>query len=126
MIACIVGEGELGLDSMRLLVGVLLLAFAIPGRRAAAEERYFALFFSYQNYSGQAISTHSFIEFIRADVQPNTLPTILQRDAISWLPSSGNLRLLAIHPEEGRNATLDETLDRARCLRVRAWGPYEL
>lgn len=111
---------------MRLLVGVLLLAFAIPGRRASAEEKHFALFFAYQNYAGQPMSTHSFIEFIRADVQPNAPPTILQRDTISWMADDGKVRLLSIRAEQGRNASLDETLALATGRRVSAWGPYEL
>ena len=111
---------------MRLLAAVLLIAALLPAKRAAADERYYALFFAHQTPSWRAEGSHTYVEFIRAEASAGAPPIILQRDTISWLPRDGRMRLLAAHPEEGRNASLEETLQLAGCRRVSAWGPYEL
>jgi len=113
-------------STMRLVAAVLLIAALFPSKKAAAEERYFALFLAHQTVDRRVDEAHSFIEFIRADVQPDAPPVILQRDTISWLPCDGKVRLLAAHPEAGCNLSLDKTLERAGGRRISAWGPYEL
>ena len=111
---------------MRLVAAVLLIAVLCPSRRASADERYFALFFAHQTTDTQAEEAHTYIEFIRAEMQPNGPPIILQRDTISWLPENTIVRLHAVRSETGRNFTLEETLQLGAGKDVYAWGPYEL
>ena len=47
---------------------------------------------------------------------------------ISWLPTSGRIRVYAPRPEPGRNYGLVETVHNATAVgeRVAMWGPYEV
>jgi hypothetical protein len=112
--------------SMRLLAAVLLVAVLCPPRRASAEERYFALFFAHQTPDTKPEEAHSYVEFIRAEVQPNCPPIVVQRDTISWLPCNAIVRLHALRPEPGHNFTLEESLQLGRGKHIFAWGPYEM
>lgn len=113
---------------MRFAVAVIVAASTISPDRANGEEKHFALFFAYQDCRGRVENSHTFVEFIRADLQPNVPPTILQRDVISWFPANGKVRIHTFRAEAGRNATLEETLGivDSRGFHLMSWGPYEL
>src|SRR4051812_23543075 len=99
----------------------VVLLTAIPISNSLADERYFALFFAHQTPDRRSEEAHTYIEFIRAEVQPGAPPIILQRDTISWLPSNTIVRLHALRPEPGHNFTLEETLQLAEGKNVFAW-----
>jgi len=113
---------------MRLVVAVLLTAGALPLGRAEAAVKYFAVFFAFEDDKHRPELCHTFVEFIRAEVEPGAPPVILQRDLISWLPASGIVRVHAIRAELGKNYSLEETfaIADARGLRLLSWGPYEM
>lgn len=112
---------------MRLVVAALLVAALCPAKKAAAQERYFALFFAHQTPDRRAEEAHTYVEFIRTAAPEAACPVVVQRDTISWLPCTGVVRLRALHPEQGCNYTLEETLSRfAQGKHVFAWGPYEM
>jgi hypothetical protein len=67
--------------------------------------------------------SHSFATFIR------TCPDgRLEHFTISWLPVNGEVHVLRISPEPGRNFGLAETLElcRRNRMEVARWGPYEV
>ncbi|HVJ80092.1 MAG TPA: hypothetical protein VNC50_03390 [Planctomycetia bacterium] len=106
---------------------LLIVAFFLGSAvQACAAERYFALFFAYQSCDRKPEESHTFVEFIRAEVNAGVPPVILERNTISWLPRTLIVRIRAWRSEPGRNLTLDETFAAARCKEILAWGPYEL
>lgn len=113
---------------MRIAVAAILAASTISTAPAWGEEKHFVLFFAYEDCRGRVENSHTFVEFIRAEVSPNAPPTILQRDVISWFPANGKVRIHTLRAEPGRNATLDETLAivDSRGFKLISWGPYEL
>jgi hypothetical protein len=111
---------------MRLLAAVLLVATLCPSRKAAAEERYFALFFAHQTDRYQPEQAHTYVHYIKAFMQPDGFPVVLERSTISWLPCNADVRLYALKPEPGKNFSLDETLALGLGKHILAWGPYEM
>jgi hypothetical protein len=113
---------------MRFAVAVFLTAWAVPAGSAEAAEKYFAHFFAFEDGKHRPEDCHTFVEFIRAEIQPGVPPIILQRDLISWLPANSVVRVRAVRAELGRNHTLEETLALvdSRGLRLMSWGPYEM
>jgi hypothetical protein len=113
---------------MRLALTITIAAFCLPCVEVVAAEKMFAVFFAMQDAERRPEEAHTFVEFVRAEVNVGMPPIILQRDAISWLPSNLIVRLRALRPEPGRNLTLDETLElgSSKGLEILAWGPYEM
>lgn len=86
--------------------------------------RYFLALFSYQNEGiARPKHAHTFATVMKA-----TPGAAVEAHTISWLPTTGNIRVYAVRSEPGRNYTLDETarLARADGARVALWGPFEI
>lgn len=118
--------------SMKILVCTLALGMLggpLAGLSMAAD-KYYAIFFASQSEPRRARFSHTFCTFMKAEegnadvaAEPK-----LETHTISWLPTSGVVRVLALRPERGRNFSLDETLRVVRSTgqHVRSYGPYEV
>src|SRR5262245_24374527 len=97
-----------------------------------ADERYLVVLFAVQSPDGAVRRSHTFATFMKVDVgepdEDGEIPTeALETVTISWLPASGELRVLA-RPEQGRNFDLQETLRWAKDndLTTTMRGPFEI
>jgi hypothetical protein len=94
---------------------------------AQATEGYYAIFFAAQTPDNQAKFAHTFAAFVRVDdIKAKNSP--IQTAVISWLPANGNIRVVKLRPEQGKNFGLKETLTWAaeQRLNVSAFGPYPI
>jgi hypothetical protein len=107
--------------------GILCLMaawMAIPSPAPAAESAYFVVVFGSQRSPVKLPRyTHSFATFVHLTPERR-----LEAFTLSWLPRSGEIRLLRFDAEEGRNYTLEETLRfcDANGMEVACWGPYQI
>lgn len=118
--------------SMKIVIVTLALGMLggpIAGYTLAAD-KYYALFFASQSEPRRARFSHTFCTFIKAEegnadavAEPK-----FESHTISWLPTSGVVRVLALRPERGRNFSLAETLRVVRGTGQHVWsyGPYEV
>jgi len=114
---------------MRRIFSTLLLT-ALIAAPAQSAERYFAIFYGAQDGANRPRHSHTWATFVRADTDEsivNAAGKVVDSFTISWLPVSGDFRLLA-RPVPGRNFTLQESLAWAARLgvQVTTWGPFEL
>src|SRR5262245_17790740 len=102
----------------------IALSFLLTGSAARGDD-YYVILFAHQGPSRAATESHTFAAFIRSSNGKERRE--LGVHCISWLPSSGDIRLLRA-PEQGMNLGLKESLDfaNARNARVVAWGPYRI
>src|SRR5262249_44262934 len=116
-----IGRAVMRVNRILYLLGAWLVC-ASPA--LAAGDLYFAIVFGAQrplikvpNYS------HSFAAFARL-----TPTGRLEAFTISWLPRTGEVRVLRLEPEPGRNFSLAETLQFCSDNRmvVARWGPYQI
>jgi hypothetical protein len=100
---------------------------ALTAAAAQATEGYYVVFFAAQTPDNQAKFAHTFAAFVRVDDIRAKSPAI-QAAVISWLPANGNVRVVKLRPEPGKNFGLKETLNWAAELRlnVSAFGPYPI
>lgn len=92
-----------------------------------ADPCYYLLMFGAQAEKDRPKYTHTFATFVKVD--PTALPACqFEAHTISWLPATLNIRVLACHPECGRNVGLHETIRWAlsNCEHVSMWGPYRI
>jgi hypothetical protein len=94
-----------------------------PAVVACDPARYYILLFG-----GLAVETaHTWATWVKVTPQPDGSQH-LESFTISWLPKTLKVRPWAVHPEPGRNLTLDETLDymKTGSHDLSLWGPYEI
>jgi hypothetical protein len=111
---------------MRATGGLCLLALWLmgPAPAPAAESAYFVIVFGAQRPVIKVPRySHSFATFVHLTPERR-----LEAFTISWMPRSGEVRLLRFEPEDGRNWTLQETLRfcDANAMEVASWGPYQI
>ncbi len=111
----------------RLLLCVL--AIALTGSSARANERYFLVLFSSQAKPKLPRFTHVWATMIRvnnAELPPERWT--YQIDTISWYPASLKVHIFRLRTEPGVNLSLQKTL----CVvqengeHVSSWGPFEV
>lgn len=99
--------------------------------QASAEDKYYVIFFASESQPRRPRLSHTFCTFVKAEAgdanNPQAEPKFTAQ-TISWLPVGGDVRILRLRPERGRNFSLDETLKLARSTgqHVASWGPYEV
>jgi hypothetical protein len=91
-------------------------------------EHYYILMFGSEGSIKVPRRTHTWAAAVKASLPPGGPPTILQTDAISWMPAIMRIRPWRFRVEEGTNLELHETIQYAldKRERVSMWGPYEL
>jgi hypothetical protein len=107
-----------------------LLSGPLVGQ-AVADDRYYVILFASQSEPRRPRLSHTFCTFIKAESASANDPLAEPKftaQTISWLPVSGDVRVLRLRPERGRNFTLAETLRLVRSTgqSVWSWGPYEV
>ena len=112
------------------ILACLMCLLVLPSLRA--EERYLVVLFASQDASGSPRRAHTFATFLKVEIgEPDAdgvIPTeTLESTTISWLPVTGNIRLLA-RSEPGRNFGLQESLAWAKehGMQTTARGPFEI
>jgi hypothetical protein len=110
---------------LRAAVLILLVLF-LHAVRASAQERYFAVFYGCQDADATPSKSHSFATFLKGAANGEKL-TDTSALTLSWLPVSGNLRLLGA-AQAGHNLTYRQTLAWAEKVGARTtrWGPFEI
>src|SRR5437764_3718776 len=112
-----------------ICIALLVLIF---GARARAGEDYFLVMFGSQRVPADPDYSHTFATFVRASWQGEkpvpASPIALESVTISWLPTNGIVRTLALFPESGRNWELHETIRWCQKddMRISIWGPYRI
>ena len=104
----------------------LVVAPTIP----AAQTRYYAIVFAYQNATARPQKTHTWATFVKLQLadEPGARP-VVEQHTISWLPADfARTMRLGWFTKCGKNHSLQETLGFAarQCLPVCHWGPYEI
>jgi hypothetical protein len=99
---------------------------AAPFASAPADERFYAVLFSYQSSDNAIESSHTFGSFYRTTGSGDRR-RVVETQTISWLPVSGKISL-ARPAEPGVNVPLNETLAaaEARGLQITVNGPFEI
>jgi hypothetical protein len=92
-------------------------------------EHFYVIVFASQNFLKQPAYSHTFATVAHA-AETGGGPcgqTVQQHHTISWLPATLDIHPLRLHPEQGVNLGLLETLDWAlkNGERISEWGPYE-
>lgn len=100
---------------------VLLLGLFVDAPKVD-EPTYYMTVFAYEGTPKPVRSSHTFATFIKLDGDKADVKTI------SWLPKTGNIILVRVGGEAGRNFTLKETMDFAASngAKVYQWGPYQV
>lgn len=126
---------------MRSIVTILMVGWAgvlcsgCAAKPAAAETRvpaaskYYMVIFASQTEPPRPRTSHTFATFVKVnDAAGANQETPPQSHTISWMPATGNIVIVRLAPEAGKNFTLDESLRWAAELnsRVTAWGPFEI
>lgn len=91
--------------------------------------RYYAMIFGSESVPKRAKYTHTWATLVKATTDPADPETQqFEVQTISWLPRNGNVRVLALRAECGKNFSLDATLRDcfSKCECVVMWGPYEI
>lgn len=111
---------------------LLLLLWSDATSAAPIESRHNVIFFASQSEPEprRPRLSHTFCTFVKSTVdrsRPGDEPSV-ETHTISWLPVSGQVRVLTLRSERGRNFSLDETLRWARSSGQHVWayGPFEI
>lgn len=107
----------------------LLLALGGAPPVGAAEWYFMAVFGSQRPEANRPRYTHSFAAFVRITGEPCPgSPHRTDAFTISWLPEDGEVRVVRVLPERGKNFDLHTTLRLmlAEGERVSLWGPYQI
>src|SRR5689334_13334070 len=91
----------------------------------AANEAYYAVIFAAQTPDNQARFSHTFAAFVKVDDAAAKNPAV-HTSVISWLPANGNIRVVRLRPEPGKNFGLKETLDWAAELRLNCFSIWSI
>lgn len=85
---------------------------------------YFVTVFAAETVPFQSKHTHTFIAVHRVPAAGGVVETY----SISWVPANLNVRGLTLRPEMGANLPLADTFAfcKKHCMRVSAWGPYQI
>ncbi|MHB1423678.1 MAG: hypothetical protein ACYC3I_10890 [Gemmataceae bacterium] len=106
-----------------------LSAVLLVANSAQAGCRYYMLIFAAQTHPKIPRFTHTFCTIVKvADAPPGCRSPYIEASTISWLPATLKIKPYRLHPEPGRNLTLEETLSWAaqHHMHVSEWGPYEI
>lgn len=119
------------LRGKHLMFFVALIFLGFPSVSFAQTDRkaYFMILFSQDGPGHEPWLSHTFATFIKATGNRADKDHFrLEHHTISWLPASGDVRLLRLRPETGKNFRLKETLKLARSLntRISMWGPIQI
>ena len=112
-----------------LLPACLWCALAASGLQA--EERCFVVLLASEAPDQAPRRAHTFATFLKIEITKSggaMVTKTLETATISWLPASGNIRLLAL-PERGRNFDLAESLAWAKERGLESTtvrGPFEI
>jgi hypothetical protein len=89
-----------------------------------AEEQHHMLIFASQAEPKLPRTSHSFALFVKASPDSSKL----ESQCISWMPKSLVIDAARLHPTDGANLNLAETLKWVRSVngRVSLWGPYPI
>jgi hypothetical protein len=104
-----------------------LSVILLSASTAQAGARHYMLIFGAQTHPKIPRFTHTFCTIVRvADPPPGCSVPYIEAHTISWLPQTLKIRPYRLHPEPGRNLTLEETLRWCAQNRmdVSLWGPY--
>jgi len=108
-----------------ILLAILALACAYPliGR---GEDKHYMIVFASQTELQIPRGSHTFAVFMKVNADEGRGTPKVDFHCISWLPKS--LRIEVGSAEEGRNLTLEETIEWARKLnsKVTMWGPLAI
>lgn len=112
----------------RMAALFMALAILYPGPVRGAE-RYYSMVFGSQSSPKRLRYTHTWATFIRVvgeGDEPRGCQVYVH--TISWLPATGDVRVLSPVPEQGVNLDLYATLDAVYRSNenVTMWGPFEL
>src|SRR4051794_8101789 len=89
-----------------------LLLTALLCSPAQSAEHYYVIFYGAQDAVNRPKHSHTWATFVRAqtdDANANAAGSVIESFTISWLPTTGDFRLLA-RPVPGRNFSLQESL----------------
>jgi len=105
-------------------VAALLTVAVAP---ALADESYYMIVFASQHPDNQPKYSHTFAAFLQVTEGAGD-KHMLETATISWLPATGNVEMVRLRPEPGKNFGLQETFDWAakRQAPVSAFGPYRI
>ncbi len=107
----------------------LIVFSGVSGAGEKDRTAYFMVIFAQDSDSHDPVLSHTFATFIKTTGNgPDKDKYQVEKQTISWLPASLDIRLLRLFPERGTNLGLDETLRwaRSRNSRISMWGPYPI
>jgi hypothetical protein len=112
----------------QLITGMVATIIGLGVAAPARADEYFVTVFTAEAVPYRPTKTHAFASLVRVPCGPDDKPGAPEVHAICWGPASMKVRGITLRAEEGVNLTVPEALEwcRAECLRVSAWGPYQV
>jgi hypothetical protein len=89
--------------------------------------RYYFILFGGQSLPFRPATAHTWATFVKATPSADG-KLMMESFTISWLPATAEVVPYRLHPEPGKNYTLEETfaIAAANRDRVSMWGPFEI
>src|SRR5438128_7610299 len=113
---------------MKTTPRAMLLACVVGmqgGPEPRGEDRFYAIIFGVEDRFNRFNEAHTFATFVHVRHEPQRI-LIMDQATISWLPTSGIVRLRR-RPEPGTNHSLKRSLEDVKPRSTIAqWGPFEI